>query len=189
MSGRSADLLCRDCESRRRACCQPDPRQPASAPAPARVDEQPPSSMPTSLPVRTTSTRLVLGRETAGSPGRCESLCSWRSVSRCSSAASRGKASTSGRAIQCLPTFARMTASKRCRTHIARRGRSMGATVRGCHAASMRSRKMSFPGCDPEGVRPRRCEGGRPSCRAAEGVARAVAVRAAVLFNRRHRPL
>ena len=35
-----------------------------------------------------------------------------------------------GRAIQCLPTFARMTGSKRRRTHIARRGRSMGATVR-----------------------------------------------------------
>jgi hypothetical protein len=35
-----------------------------------------------------------------------------------------------GRAIQCLPTFARMTGSKRRRTHIARRGRGLGATVR-----------------------------------------------------------
>jgi hypothetical protein len=34
MSGRSADLLCRDCGSRRCACCRPDPRQPASAPGP-----------------------------------------------------------------------------------------------------------------------------------------------------------
>ena len=32
MSGRSADLLCRDCGSRRCACCQPQARQPASAP-------------------------------------------------------------------------------------------------------------------------------------------------------------
>jgi len=36
-----------------------------------------------------------------------------------------------GRAIQCLPTFARMTGSKRRRTHVPRRRRSMGATVRG----------------------------------------------------------
>ena len=46
-----------------------------------------------------------------------------------------------GRAVQCLPTFARMTGSKRRRAHIAGRGRSMGATVRGCHAAPMQSRK------------------------------------------------
>ena len=38
-----------------------------------------------------------------------------------------------GRAIRCLPTFAWMTWSKRRCTQIARRGRSMGATVRGCH--------------------------------------------------------
>ena len=51
-----------------------------------------------------------------------------------------------GRAIQCLPTFARMTRGKRCRTHIARRGRSMGATVRSCHAAPMQSRKHASAG-------------------------------------------
>ena len=51
-----------------------------------------------------------------------------------------------GRAIQCLPTFARMTGTKRRRTHIARRGRSMGATVRGCHAAPMQSRKQASAG-------------------------------------------
>ena len=51
-----------------------------------------------------------------------------------------------GRAIQCLPTFARMTGSKRRRTHIARRGRSMGATVRDCHAAPMQSRKQASAG-------------------------------------------
>ena len=51
-----------------------------------------------------------------------------------------------GRAIQCLPTFARMTGSRRRRTHIARRGRSMGATVRGCHAAPMQSRKQASAG-------------------------------------------
>ena len=50
------------------------------------------------------------------------------------------------RAIQCLPTFARMTGSKRRRTHIARRGRSMGATVRSCHAAPMQSRKQASAG-------------------------------------------
>ena len=42
-----------------------------------------------------------------------------------------------GRAIQWLPTFARMTGSKRRRTHIARRERSMGATVRPHHAADL----------------------------------------------------
>ena len=51
-----------------------------------------------------------------------------------------------GRAIQCLPTFAWMTGSKRCRTHIARRGRSIGATVRSCHAAPMQSRKQASAG-------------------------------------------
>ena len=51
-----------------------------------------------------------------------------------------------GRAIQCLPTFARMTGSKRRRTHIARRGPSMGATVRSCHAAPMQSRKQASAG-------------------------------------------
>ncbi len=51
-----------------------------------------------------------------------------------------------GRAIQCLPTFARMTGNKRRRTHIARRGRSMGATVRSCHAAPMQSRKQASAG-------------------------------------------
>ena len=51
-----------------------------------------------------------------------------------------------GRAIQCLPTFARVTGSKRCRTHIARRGRSMGATVRSCHAAPMQSRQQASAG-------------------------------------------
>jgi hypothetical protein len=51
-----------------------------------------------------------------------------------------------GRAIQCLPTFARMTGSKRRRTHIARRGRSMGVTVGGCHAAPMQSRKQASAG-------------------------------------------
>ena len=48
-----------------------------------------------------------------------------------------------GRAIQCLPTFAGMTGSKRCRTHIARRGRSIGqqsgvATPRRCNLESRR---------------------------------------------------
>jgi hypothetical protein len=51
-----------------------------------------------------------------------------------------------GRAIQCLPTFARMTGSKRRRTHVARRGRSMGATVRGHHAAPTQSRKQASAG-------------------------------------------
>ena len=51
-----------------------------------------------------------------------------------------------GRAIQCLPTFARVTGSKRCRTHVARRGRSMGATVRSCHAAPMQSRQQASAG-------------------------------------------
>ena len=94
----------------------------------------------------TTSTRLVVGRETAASPGRCESRCSSKSVSRCSSAASGGKASAAAGAIQCLPTFARMTASKRRGTHIARRGRSLGSTVRSCHAAPMQSRKQASAG-------------------------------------------
>ena len=92
---------------------------------------------------RTTTTRLGVGRETAASLGPCESRCSSKSVSRCSSAASRGQASAAGGRIQCLPTFARMTESKRRRTHIARRGRSMGATVRGCPAAPMQSRERA----------------------------------------------
>ena len=39
-----------------------------------------------------------------------------------------------------------MTASKRCRTHIARRGRNMGAIVRSWHAAPMQSRKQASAG-------------------------------------------
>jgi len=41
------------------------------------------------------------------------------------------QSSSGGRAVQCLPTFARMTGSKRRHTHVPRRGRSMVATVRG----------------------------------------------------------
>jgi len=51
-----------------------------------------------------------------------------------------------GRAMQCLPSLARITGSKRRRTLIARRGRSMGATVRGCHATPIQSRKQASAG-------------------------------------------
>jgi hypothetical protein len=61
-----------------------------------------------------------------------------------------GQGISRGRAIQCSPTFAQMSETKRRRTHTARRGRSMRATVRaatplrcnlesnsqGCHAAA-----------------------------------------------------
>jgi hypothetical protein len=60
-----------------------------------------------------------------------------------------------GRAIQCLLIFARMTGSKRRRTPIARRGRSMGATVR---AAPPRR-------CNLESRRPRAGHGTRGSPR------------------------
>jgi hypothetical protein len=55
-----------------------------------------------------------------------------------------------GRAIQWLPTFAWMTRSKRRGTHVARRGRSMGATVGACHAAPMQSRKQASAGPTPD---------------------------------------
>jgi hypothetical protein len=61
-SATPAALLCRDCGSRRCACCRPDPRRPGSTLALARVGEQPPSSTPTSLPVRTSSDSAALAR-------------------------------------------------------------------------------------------------------------------------------
>jgi len=48
-------LLCRDCGSRTCACCRPDPRDLRAHLALARVGERPPSSMSTSLLVRTSS--------------------------------------------------------------------------------------------------------------------------------------
>jgi hypothetical protein len=53
MSGRSADVLCRNCGSRRCACYRPDPRDLQAHLALARLGEQPPASTPTRLPVRT----------------------------------------------------------------------------------------------------------------------------------------
>jgi hypothetical protein len=96
------------------------------------------------LLVRTTTTRLVVGRETAESPGPCESRCSSKSVSRCSSGASRGKASAAVERSSACPH--RADDREQADAHIARRGRSMGATVRGCHAAPMQSRKQASAG-------------------------------------------
>jgi hypothetical protein len=70
--------------------------------------------------IGTWTTRLVVARQTAASPGRCESRCSSNLVSRSSTTASRGKASSRGRGIPCLPTVARMTGSQR-RAHTAPR--------------------------------------------------------------------
>jgi hypothetical protein len=73
----------------------------------------------------TTTTRLVVGRETAASPGPWESRCSSKSVSRCSSAASEAKQQPQ----PSDPVLADLRAddqSKRSRPHIARRGRAWG---------------------------------------------------------------
>jgi len=57
-----------------------------------------------SCPVRTTSTRLVVGRETAASPGPRESWSSSKSVSRCRSAAFRGRASAAAACSSACPS-------------------------------------------------------------------------------------
>ena len=91
-------------------------------------------------------TRPVVGRETVASPGPCESRCSSKVGVEVQRRCFRRQSISRGRAIQCLPTFARMTGSKRRRIHVARRGRSMGARVRGRHAAPMQSRKQASAG-------------------------------------------
>ncbi len=91
-------------------------------------------------------TRLVVGRETAESPGPCESRCSSKSASRCSSGAFNGQASAAAERSSACPPSGRMTRSKRGRAHIVRRERSMGAIIRGCHAAPVQSGKQASAG-------------------------------------------
>jgi hypothetical protein len=78
---------------------------------------------------------------------RCiaESRCSSKWGPRCSSAVSRGKAISRGRAMRCLPTVARMSGSKRRHTHRAPRA-AHGSDSRGYRAAPMQSRKQASAG-------------------------------------------
>ena len=97
-----AAVVRRACSPRR--CRRPANDRPAWRCAPFPGEHQPRRRRGSQV-LRTTSTRLVVGRETAESPGRCESRCSSKSVSRCGSAASRGKASAAAeRSSACPPS-------------------------------------------------------------------------------------
>jgi hypothetical protein len=98
-----------------------------------------------SLAQRTTTTRVVVGRETAASPGPCESRCSSKSVSRWSSAASRGtRSAAAARSSACPPSRGcpEQAAQDTHRAPLAEHGNN----VRGCHPASMQTRKQASAG-------------------------------------------
>jgi len=112
----------------------------------ARMAEQPPATTPASLLEGTIFTRLVVGRETAVSPGPCESRCSSKSVSKWSSAASSGKALSAAERCSACPL--RADDSEQAAPHIRRAPRAE-------HGSNIRA------------ARPRRCnlESRRPPAR------------------------
>jgi hypothetical protein len=140
---RFADLHCRDCGSHPCACCRPDPRRPASAPG------SPSRGRAASL----VGADLAPGPDDDHSPrrrardrcirrGPCESRCTSKSVSRCSSAASRGKASAAAeRSSACSPSGGSPGASGAA--HTSRAGAEHGSNSQGM---PRRARAISKPG-------------------------------------------